>query len=368
MHSSNPIDYPNRLEAFRERMEEQGLDLAILFDRDDIRYFTGFRLNKVVSSILAVSLQEGPTYLVAQLDLKRAERECWIERVVPFPEDTPNYLTALLPLFREGPRRIGVEKDAITFTQARYIQELGGAEVELVNVREMIAALRLIKSEEEIALIRRAAEIADRAMEAVLEKAGPGIAEADLAAFAEYQMIKEGVEGASFEPFLMSGENGWLPQRIASRKPLHPGELALLDMGGIYEGYCSDLTRTFKVGEISKEQRRIFQIARKAQQEAIEAIRPGVRACDVDGAARRVIEAEGLGEYFPHLTGHGVGVSTHEAPILDRGVETVLQAGMVVTVEPGIYLPEVGAARIEDMVLITPTGHEILTHARWELV
>jgi len=172
----------------------------------------------------------------------------------------------------------------------------------------------------------------------------------------------------SFEPFLVSGENGWLPQRISSRKPLQAGELALLDMGAVYDGYCSDLTRTFAVGEVDAEKRRIFRIAYTAQQAAIAAIKPGMRACDVDAVAREIIAAEGLGEYFPHLTGHGVGLSTHEPPILDRDVEMVLEPGMVVTVEPGIYLPGVGAARVEDMVLVTPTGHEVLTTTPRELV
>lgn len=368
MACSNPTAFPRRITALQEGMERAGLDLILLFDRANVRYFTGFRLNRVVSSIVAVPRGRDAVYLVAQLDLERAKRDCWIERIIPFPEDTPNYLCALAPLFSSTVRKVGTERDVITLAQADYIRELAGSGCEMVDIRPLTTRLRAVKSPEEIELIRRAVEIADHAMGEVIDNIRPGVSEAEISALAECRVLREGAEGVSFEPFLVSGENGWLPQRISSRKPLQAGELALLDMGAVYDGYCSDLTRTFAVGEVDAEKRRIFRIAYTAQQAAIAAIKPGMRACDVDAVAREIIAAEGLGEYFPHLTGHGVGLSTHEPPILDRDVEMVLEPGMVVTVEPGIYLPGVGAARVEDMVLVTPTGHEVLTTTPRELV
>jgi Xaa-Pro aminopeptidase len=357
------MEHARRIDALLERMREDELRLILLFDRDNIRYFTGFRLNRVVTSVLAISLEEGPTYFVAKLDLNRAKRDVWIERVIPFSEDTPNYLDALRPLFGNSGKRIGVEKDSLTLAQAEYLRGFSSGKSEFVDVRAITSELRAIKSDEEILSLRRAAEIASNAMGLVQGAIRPGIREAELSAWAEYLMGKEGAEGSSFEPFLMSGENAWLPQRISSQKLLAEGELGLLDMGAIYDGYCSDTTRTFAIGKISSEQERIFRVARKAQQAGIEAIRPGVRACDVDAAARTVIEDAGFGEYFPHLTGHGIGISSHEVPIADRGVETILQPRMVLTVEPGIYLPGVGAARVEDMVVVTDSGCELLTSA-----
>lgn len=368
MTSFEAMDYSSRLKALVERMRERSLDLVLLFDRDNVRYFTGFRLNRVVNSILAVSWDGIPTYIVARLDVERAKRVCWIEHVVSFLEDTPNYLAVLTPLFRSTIRRIGVEKDSLTLYQAEYLRELAGVGLELVDVREITAELRVIKSEEEIACIRQAVAIADRVMEQTLKEVRPGVTEAELVGKVEYFIRQAGAEGCPFEPFMMSGENAWLPQRLASCKPLQDGELVLLDMGAIYEGYCSDITRTFAVGEVSEEQRRIFQTAWKAQQAALEVIRPEVPVSEVDRAARQVIEAEGLGAYFPHLTGHGVGVSTHEAPILGREVDTLLRPGMVITVEPGVYLPGVGAARVEDMVLVTSMGYELLSNAPRDLV
>lgn len=362
------MDYAGRLLALKDWMRENDVDIVILFDRANIRYFTDFRLNRAASSILAVDRTGRPTYIVAQLDLERARRDCWIEDIVPFPEDTPDYLAALTPLLAKGVRRVGVERDVVTLIQTEQISRFAGDGVRFCDVRDFMVRLRLVKSEAELERIREAAAIADRVMEEIAGEVQPGIQEQELVGMVEYLLRREGAEGPSFEPFFMSGENAWLPQRVASGKSLREGELALLDMGAVYRGYCSDITRTFGVGEVSEEQRRIFRVAREAQAAAIEAIRPGVVASAVDRAAREVIEAAGLGSYFPHLTGHGVGVSIHEPPILDRGVDMVLEPGMVLTVEPGIYLPGVGAARVEDMVVVTGTGCELLTSARRDLV
>lgn len=363
MNTSDSTYFSQRIDALIELMRGEGLDLALLFDRDNIRYFTGFRLNRAVSSMLAISPTEGATYIVAKLDLNRAKRDCWIERIIPFPEDTPNYLDALQTLFRPAIGSIGVEKDTVNLAQAEYLRKLAGDDCELVDVRPFTSKLRVVKSPQEIEKLRLAADIASHAMQRVQGEIRAGKHEVDLSSWAEYLMMQDGAEGSSFEPFFMCGENAWLPQRISSQKILKEGEMALLDMGAIYDGYCSDTTRTFAVGELSGTQREIFHIAQRAQQAAIDLIRPGVAACDVDAAARTVIEGAGYGEFFPHLTGHGVGLSSHEAPIVDRGVDMVLEPGMVLTVEPGVYVPGVGAARVEDMVVVTDSGCELLTTA-----
>jgi len=350
VNTSDSACLSQRLNALTTLMRGEGLDLALLFDRDNIRYFTGFRVNRVVSSVLAISLAEGATYIVAKLDLNRAKRDCWINEIIPFPEDTPNYLDALQPLLSAPVRHIAVEKDVLSLAQADYLNELTGNASELIDVRPLTAKLRMVKSQQEIDNLRQAADIASHAMEKVQGAIRPGMREVELSAWAEYLMNKEDGEGSSFEPFLMSGKNAWLPQRISSQKILREGEMALLDMGAIYEGYCSDITRTFAVRKISAQQREIFRVAREAQQAAIDSVRSGVAACDVDAAARTVVKDAGYGKFFPHLTGHGVGLST-------------LEPGMVLTVEPGVYVPGVGAARVEDMVVVTDSGCELLTSA-----
>jgi len=358
------MDHRSRVRELAAAASRRGIELVLLFDRDNVRYFTGFRLNRAVFSILALSADGEPTYVVARLDAERARRECWIERIAAFAEDTPNYLFALRGLLGRDVRRIGVERDALTLQQAEAISEVAGGAIEFIDARPLTTVLRLRKDDEEIARIRRAAEVADRVMDEIRGMIVPGRTEIEVVGAVERSVREHGAEGTSFEPFLMSGDRAWLPQRVATERRLRDGEMAILDMGAVVDGYSSDLTRTFSVGSVNGEKRRLFDVALDAHDAAIEAVRPGACASDVDRAARAVIAAAGLSEYFPHLTGHGVGVSTHEPPIVDEGVEDVLESGMVMTIEPGVYVPGIGAARVEDMVLVTGDGHDVLTRAR----
>jgi len=339
-----------------------------LFNPANIRYLTGFRLNNSASSILVVNHDGEVIYIIPLLDLERAKRDCWMEQIIPFPEDAPDYLWILKKILGNSPKALGIEENSITHSQVEYLKDIYDDQVEFKSIQGYLADLRAIKSEEEIEAIRKAAAIADKVMWETLKMAEDGVTEVEISAYAEYLMKLEGAEGASFEPFLMSGGNAWLPQRISSNRKLREGELILFDMGAVYQGYCSDLTRTFSLGNLDKKQRQIFEVAYKAQQAAIAAIRPGKKAEEIDRIAREVIEKEGFGKYFPHLTGHGLGLSIHEIPIIDHDIDRVLEPNMVVTVEPGIYLAGVGAARVEDMVLITETGYEVLTETKRELI
>lgn len=363
MSTCKPMDHEKRIVALQRLMETESVDLALLFHRDNIRYFTGFRMNKVVSSILAVPRSGAPTYVVARLDMERAKRDCWISQLIAFPEDTPNLLSALDPLLPASAKQIGIERRTITLEQANFIGNRCASSARLVDVQPFIDRLRLVKSESEIERLRESARIASLVMNQIQSELRPGLIEAELAARAEYLLMKEGAEGTSFETFMTSGSNAWLPQRITVRKPVRDGEMILFDMGGTYDGYCSDITRTLSTNGFSSDQRRLFNSVRRAYNCALDVVRPGVTADQVDAAARNLLRAEGYGEHFPHLTGHGIGLSAHEGPFIDEHVGTVLEQGMVFTVEPGAYVPGVGAARIEDMVLVTDTGFEMLTDA-----
>lgn len=353
-------DFTERIESLRKIMEEKQLDLCLLFNRANTRYFTGLRMNTAASSILAVS-QKDIKYIVARLDLIRAERDCWINNIISFPEDTPDYLTVLNDYFNQFNHvKIGIELEELNYKTYQYLQnKLPNAQ--FTNIAPDLEHLRMIKTDEEIKIIRKSAKIADKAMQEALKAAKPGMKEHEITAIAVYAMLREGAENPSFEPFLASGENSWLPQRFASDKLLKPKELMLLDMGGIYQGYCSDITRTFSVGDPTLEQERLFHEVLKIQQDTIRSLRPGIRAGEVDYIARNKLQDLGYGEYFPHLTGHGLGLDIHEGPIIDRGRNDLLAKNMVLTIEPGVYLPGVGAVRIEDMVLITENGCEVLT-------
>jgi Xaa-Pro aminopeptidase len=354
------MNLKNRVKKFSDEMKMKDIDISIIFGSANIRYFTNLRMNKNAESILVITSEGEISYLVPRLDLSRAKKYCWIEKIISFPEDNPNYLIPLKSILNGRKiSRIGIEVDTVTLYKVNFLKEIFDAE--LIPVDELLIDIRAVKTSKEIELIRESARIADKAMQESLKLLHEGIKESDISSHAKYIIEKEGGEGCSFEIFVMSGENAWLPQRISTSKEIKSGELVLFDMGAVYEGYCSDMTRTFTVGGLNSEQKNIFNIAYMAQQEAIKAIKPGMKASEIDHVARSIIEESGYGNNFPHLTGHGIGISIHEKPILDRGVEYILKSNMVVTVEPGIYVDGIGSARIEDMVLITDSGCEILT-------
>jgi Xaa-Pro aminopeptidase len=227
----------------------------------------------------------------------------------------------------------------------------------------LIEELRAIKDEGEIAKIRQAGRLTAEVFEELLGQVRPGVRESDLAAEIEYQMRKKGAQGAAFETIVASGSRGAFPHARASCKLLEKNDLVIFDLGATLSGYAADMTRTVSLGKPSRRVRSLYSAVAGAQHRAFEALREGTRAGEVDAAARRFLEARGMGRFFTHSTGHGVGLEIHEAPRLGRGEKTRLRAGCVVTAEPGVYLEGLGGIRIEDTVLVGAAGPEILTPA-----
>jgi Xaa-Pro dipeptidase len=227
----------------------------------------------------------------------------------------------------------------------------------------LLRDLRKIKDEKEIELIKQACKIADIGIKAAAEIIQPGIKEKEVAAEVEYAMRMAGSDGVAFETIVASGYCCAYPHGTFLEKIIQEGDLVVVDLGAIYKNYRSDITRTFMAGKASDKQTRIYQTVKSAQQKACEAIKHGVPSSKVDLAARRVIEEAGFGKYFVHNLGHGVGLEIHEAPILSPDSKDILEAGNVVTIEPGIYVPGFGGVRIEDTVLVTKSGAEKLTVA-----
>lgn len=355
-----------RAGRLQELVKGLDLDACLLFGRSAVRYFTGVRTNTATFSILFLHRSGRLAYVVPVLDCQVVKRECWLAEggvILPFPEDTANYLEVLRDFLRNGDRamRIGLDRQATTVAQLDMLKGLC-PRLQVVGVDAHLLRLRAVKSAVEVELIRQAARLADMAMQQAWQLVRPGVTEGEIVRRAVDVMLAEGAEGPSFEPFAMSGPNSWLPRRYATRRAIGPGELVIFDLGVRFEGYCSDLTRTFWTGSLAGRARELFELAEAAQKAALEAVKPGVVAGQVDEAARRLIREAGYGQFFPHLTGHGVGLDIHEEPIVDRGAEQPLEPGMVLTVEPGVYVPDVGGARIEDMVLVTEKGRELLTH------
>lgn len=274
--------------------------------------------------------------------------------------------------------RIGFENLEISYRQYKALVDTWkeeGLNVELIPLDGCIDALRQIKTAEEIEKLATAERIGDQAFERILVflsdklQQGEELTEQEVALELEYQMRKLGAEGLSFDTIAASGKNSSLPHAMPSAKKLKRGDFLTMDFGCMYQGYCSDMTRTIFIGEKpSKKQREIYDIVLSAQLAALDMVKPGIRCSDVDACARDIIAAAGYGNYFGHGLGHSVGLYIHEEPRFSRKCEDILQPSVVITVEPGIYLPGEFGVRIEDMVVVTEDGYRNLASSTKDLI
>lgn len=293
-------------------------------------------------------------------DFRYAERAREVEGV-EF-EETPRYLYSDLPTLL--PPRIAFEADAMTYANYEFLRRGG---IELEPRQGLVESLRLVKEPGELEAIRRATEVTNRAYEQLAEQPFAGCPEKELAWTMEQLLRESGADALAFPVDIAAGPTAASPHAVPGDRVVHEGELVLVDAGAKLEGYCSDCTRTFAVGEVSQSLRDAYEIVRQAQQAGVEAIRAGVATRDADAAARAVIADAGYGENFGHGLGHGLGLLVHEAPGLRPESDEILAAGHVVTVEPGIYLSGVAGIRIEDLVVVTDDGAEVLTSFSKEL-
>ena len=268
----------------------------------------------------------------------------------------------------QGCSFLGVEADHMTVSQRALAAAGGRKGPRLKETCGLVEGLRMLKEEEEVEQIEAAVVLASSLFDGLLPSILPGVAESRVAAELEYAARRAGAQGMSFETILAGGARSALPHGRASSQPIPNNGFVVLDFGVILSGYCSDMTRTLYLGRPTARARGMYEAVREAQQAAVQEVRPGVLAGQVDAAARRVLQRSGWGRYFTHSTGHGVGLEIHEPPRLGRGEKEPLQAGMVVTVEPGIYVPGEGGVRIEDMVVVTAEGCRVLTPTTKELI
>lgn len=258
-------------------------------------------------------------------------------------------------------KRLGFEAEHVTYEEFTQYEQLFSAK--LIGIKQIVETIRVKKTDKEIAILREAASIADKAFDYILDVIKPGVREIDVANELEFYMRKLGATSSSFDMIVASGYRSALPHGVASEKKIQNGELVTLDFGALYKGYCSDITRTVAVGKVSDELHTIYEVVLAAQKLGVAGLKAGLTGKDVDDFTRDYIKEKGYGDYFGHSTGHGIGLEVHEGPRLSQSSTTILEPGMVVTVEPGIYVPEVGGCRIEDDVVITETGYDVLTTA-----
>ncbi len=350
-----------RQERLRALMDARRIPALLLTNLINIRYLTGFAGSAGVALL-------GPSQGLLWVDPRYTLQARGQAHGVEVLEVKGGLLKAAAVWLRKSGFP-GIAFEAAHLTCAEYtdlIRETR-SRVKFLPSGGLVEALRIVKDLEEIGAIRRAGELTAAVFEKTLRHVRPGVREADLAAEIEYQMRKAGADAAAFETIVASGPRGAFPHARPSSKLLQESEFVIFDLGAILSGYAADMTRTVFLGEPSRRERMLHKAVLRAQQGAVQAIRAGKKAADVDSTARRILAERGLADYFTHSTGHGVGLEIHERPRLGRGEKGRLRAGCVVTVEPGIYLEGFGGIRVEDTVLVGPEGPEILTPASKEL-
>ncbi len=347
-----------RIEKLREFMEEKELDGILITQKPNLYYFTGS--SPVLGGYLVVTPDEA-TFIVPELEYEEAKET---SKVPVEKFKTGKELYERLSSFKL--RKLGIE-GGTSFSTIQTLKEKASVE-DFTAVDDVIRELRIIKTPEELEIIEEACKIADQAMLVALEEIGEGKREREIAAKMEYVMKMNGAEKPAFDTIIASGWRSALPHGVASDRRIEHGDLVVIDEGALYRYYHSDITRTVVVGAPSEKQKEIYEIVLEAQKKGVEAARPGITAKELDTTVRNVIAEYGYGDYFIHSTGHGVGLEIHEWPRVSQQDETVLKPGMVITIEPGIYLPKFGGVRIEDTVVITENGAKRLTKTERELI
>ncbi|WP_226680005.1 M24 family metallopeptidase [Sutcliffiella horikoshii] len=349
-----------KLTKLRESFQASGIDALLITSSKNRQYITAF----TGSSGVAVVTEDKAVFITDFRYTEQAAKQCEGFEIVQHKgglvEEIANVVKDL------GVAKLGFEQDHVTFST--YLNYKTTIKSDLVPVSGVIEKLRLIKSEQEIKILKEATQIADAAFEHILTYIKPGLTELDVSNELEFFMRKQGAVSSSFDIIVASGYRSALPHGVASDKVIEKGEFVTLDFGAYYKGYNSDITRTLAVGEPSDELRTIYDTVLEAQLRGMRGIKAGITGREADALTRDYITEKGYGEYFGHSTGHGLGMEVHEGPSLSLRSDTVLEPGMIVTVEPGIYVAGLGGVRIEDDTIVTETGNETLSFSTKELI
>lgn len=343
-----------RVAGLREKLEAKGLSAMLIGSPINRRYLTGF-----TGSAGYVLITKEQSYLLTDFRyMTQAPQQATGFKVIEHGAKVMDTVKELLQ--SEGIASLGFEQDHVTYgVYSGYTEQL--APISLVPVSGLVEELRIIKDAEELKIMQRAADLADETFSHVLTLLQAGKTEREIDLEMEMFMRSRGATSSSFDTIVASGERSALPHGVASDRVIQGNEFVTFDFGALLDGYCSDLTRTVALGSPDPKLKEIYDIVLEAQLHALAHIKPGMTGREADALARDIITRYGYGEYFGHSTGHGLGMEVHESPRLSKVSDDILKPGMVVTVEPGIYLPGLGGVRIEDDIVITETGIQILT-------
>ena len=360
------IPYLGRQERLSTSIQNASVDALALNPGPSLKYLTGLEFHLSERPVVGIFVPQSPLIVVLpELEIAKTTRLPYPVQVFPYGENPASWISAFKHAIRAaligGNKKVGVEPRSLRILEYQFLRD-SAPEAQFISAEAELAEMRMRKDENEVMAMRKAVEIAQDALRAALPLIKLTMTERELASELILQLFRTGTDPElPFFPIISSGPNSANPHASPTDRRLTPGDLLVIDWGASHRGYCSDITRTFAIGEPAPEETRIAEIVLQANTAAREVARPGVQASSVDFAARNVIDQAGFGKYFIHRTGHGLGMEGHEPPYIRSDNELILQPGMVFTIEPGIYLPERNGVRIEDNVVITDDGSVCLT-------
>lgn len=364
------VNLEKKLETLANWMKQEEIDFTFLTSTDNIFYFSGFYSNPHERLLALIAFPEkNPILVCPSMEKNDAKNAGWKYDIIGY-SDTENpwdTIQSMVQSRTSNTMKVALETDHMNVARYHSLQASFPNIKEYVSAEEKINTLRMIKTTDELEKIKEACKWADFAIEVGCNEIAEGKSEMEILASIEYELKKKGIGKMSFSTMVLTGVNGASPHGNPGETKIRKGDLVLFDLGVVVDGYCSDITRTVAYGDINEKQKDIYDTVLKAQLAAIEASKAGVSCASVDQAARNTIRDAGYGEFFPHRLGHGLGISVHEFPSLTETNSLLLQEGMVYTIEPGIYVPNVAGVRIEDDVYVTKEGVEILTKFPKEL-
>jgi len=350
-------------------MSERNIEAVILSPSMNMLYLTGFNTFPGERLLVSILDREGKvTFVVPKLYEQEVKEKAAFDRILAWDDsqDPEKLLGECLDINSKSKPVIAVEDTMWFASFEKLFNTYKGAS--FAKASHIVGELRKYKTEDELKYMRKASELAEKALEQVIPHIKAGITETELRDKLEAELRRQGLEGPSFETIIGSGPNSALPHYGAGDRKLQDSDSLVIDFGGLYGGYCSDMTRTFFIGKAPEEYKKVYETVREAQERAVKAVKPGIKASEIDAAARNYIEQMGYGEYFIHRTGHGIGMEVHEEPYITDSSDTILEPGMVFSIEPGIYLPEKFGVRIEDLVCVTESGVENLNKFNKQLI
>lgn len=356
-----PDSRRERCARLLELLDQQKAAAAVITHLPNVRYLSGFTGS---NAILLISGRGATLYTDPRYDIQARQQAHCPVRIVR----GPLWPEVAAEVRKRRLASIALEADKVSHADWLEVAKTLGKGVKLRPMKGLVESLRAVKSAAEIDTIRRSVQVNSKALAQTLKKVKPGMTELEVAAELDYRMRKLGAEGAAFETIVACGARSALPHAQPTSEKLKNDQVLLIDMGASLEGYASDMTRVVHLGEPGARIRGLYEAVLEAQLQAIAAVKPGASCAEVDAAARSALKKRKLDQYFTHSTGHGLGLEIHENPRVGAKVETVLQAGMVITIEPGVYVKDFGGVRIEDTVLVTETGVEVLTPTTKEFV